>query len=263
MARGWRTRPIPHNDPALSHCYLVPRALQPKGLSPVLGIVYPETDMQDNDQTSDLDDFEEHKKSQVESYEWRDIDRSRGILTKDDRKYLLGEKDLEGQDEINKRYKIRQRVIQALIDIVVLYIHLDDGDRKQIANDDRVATALTRESAVGLAYDLLYYSDDLGDPVGAFEQMIAGTVAGRAEVTEPLEAFTKPPEEVTSEDILEVRTTADVDIEINHEEYNLIEFMKHQLSMGGKELPEDASPKTVQIKFHEYMEEILSDIDTL
>lgn len=227
-----------------------------------MAIVYPETDMEDNDQISNLDDFDEYKKSQVGSYEWKDIDRSRGILTKDDRKYLLGEKDLEGQDEINKRYKIRQRVIQALIDIVVLYIHLDDEDRKQIANDDRVATAITRESAVGLAYDLLYYSDDLGDPVGAFEQMIAGAVAGRAEVTEPLEALTKPREEVTSEDIVEVKTTADVDIEINHEEYNLIELMKHELSIAGKELPEDASPKTVREKYNEYAEETHSDADT-
>lgn len=57
------------------------------------------------------------------------VDRSRSILTPDDRKYLLGIKDIDGQQENDKRYRIRKRLVNGLIDLFILSENLETRDR--------------------------------------------------------------------------------------------------------------------------------------
>lgn len=59
-------------------------------------------------------------------------DRKRGILTKKDREYLLGEYQPEGQDERNTRYRIRQRLKEALADIELISWELSEQELKQV-----------------------------------------------------------------------------------------------------------------------------------
>lgn len=66
---------------------------------------------------------------------WTEADRDRGILTQHDREYLLESQELEGQDERNARYRIRQRVFQSLYDMALISEHLDDNDLAKIADD--------------------------------------------------------------------------------------------------------------------------------
>lgn len=62
-----------------------------------------------------------------------DDNRDRGILTKDDRKFLRGEKDFESEQSVrDTRYRIRKRVRNGLLDFSILLHHLDRNDREQI-----------------------------------------------------------------------------------------------------------------------------------
>jgi len=59
------------------------------------------------------------------------LERDRGVLTKSDREFLIGEKELEGQAERNARYRIRNRVEDALLDFFLLNA-ISEEDRKRI-----------------------------------------------------------------------------------------------------------------------------------
>jgi hypothetical protein len=65
-----------------------------------------------------------------------DDTRDRGILTKADRKYLRGERDLTKGSASNRRMKIRNRVMNALADFELLTHNLAPGDRKQLFEID-------------------------------------------------------------------------------------------------------------------------------
>lgn len=81
--------------------------------------------------------------------EWEVPDRGRGIFTKDDRKYLLGEKELSGQSERNIRYRIRERFINSLLDLRLAY-NLSKKDQKKIFSDERVLSEDIREASMGV-----------------------------------------------------------------------------------------------------------------
>jgi hypothetical protein len=61
-------------------------------------------------------------------FDW--IDRDRGILTKRDRKFLQGDldKELNDNQQYQKRYQIRQRVRNAMFDFQILYSALSRRD---------------------------------------------------------------------------------------------------------------------------------------
>jgi hypothetical protein len=50
----------------------------------------------------------------------RETDRKRGLLTRDDRKFLIGETDTTGQAKYNTKYRIKQRVKRGLRDIAFI-----------------------------------------------------------------------------------------------------------------------------------------------
>ena len=67
-----------------------------------------------------------------------DVDRPRGILSTEDRKFLLGETDYSTSASARRRrQKIRERVTHAMLDFQILE-HLEARDRDQIfAGEDR------------------------------------------------------------------------------------------------------------------------------
>lgn len=79
--------------------------------------------------------------------EWRVTDRERGIFTQNDRKYLLGQKDVDGQDERNTRYRIRQRAIQSLMDLALIG-GLSRRDADRVFSDDRLSDRMIRDGAM-------------------------------------------------------------------------------------------------------------------
>lgn len=59
--------------------------------------------------------------------------RSRGILSKTDREYLLGLKDYENeQSEANRRQDIRDRIKNSIKDFKIIWALLEENDRNQI-----------------------------------------------------------------------------------------------------------------------------------
>lgn len=63
------------------------------------------------------------------------IDRDRGILTQADRRYLLGETELDGDSARQARQRIRDRTKNAIIDFTALRFGLEEKDRTLIGND--------------------------------------------------------------------------------------------------------------------------------
>lgn len=62
--------------------------------------------------------------------------RSRGILSKADRKYLAGQKEYEHpQSESNRKQEIRERVINGFQDFSALVFSLSEEERNKIFND--------------------------------------------------------------------------------------------------------------------------------
>lgn len=71
-----------------------------------------------------------------------DISRPRGILTKTDREFLLGDGDLASkQATYNARSRIRERVLNGILDFSILFHHLDNRDLKQIFDPDEIKNA--------------------------------------------------------------------------------------------------------------------------
>jgi hypothetical protein len=77
-------------------------------------------------------------------------ERPRGILSPADRRFLRGEADLRSEQSVyDTRYRIRQRVRDALLDFPLLFAHLDDRDREQVFDgDERLADAVVDAVAV-------------------------------------------------------------------------------------------------------------------
>jgi hypothetical protein len=96
-----------------------------------------------------------------------DPDRDRGVLTPADRRYLLGEADIEPKSTIERqtRERIRNRLANSVLDLALLYAHLEDRDLRQVfaadleehdASDDpdadRVVEASTPSERVALRH---------------------------------------------------------------------------------------------------------------
>ena len=108
----------------------------------------------DDDTDTSLDDFDEW-----DGPPYRQLDRDRGFLTADDRRYLAGERELEGQHERNTRFRIRGRTKQALLDLGVLVDYLHAGDWAQIAADEDIDNRLVRSTALAALYHLYIHGD--------------------------------------------------------------------------------------------------------
>jgi hypothetical protein len=94
-----------------------------------------------------------------------EIERKRGIITPKDREFLLGESDIEpnSQSERNKRFRIRERMANALRDFQYLR-QLEQGDLNQIVSqfDEDELDELIEDIAWFVAYFDMYdrFRDD-------------------------------------------------------------------------------------------------------
>lgn len=136
---------------------------------------------------------------------WKEPYRDRGLLTETDRKYLLGRIELEGQDERNARYRIRQRVIHGIHDIRLLTYALSDNDLEQIVNNKLIEHHSSTDLML-FAYRMLELQRD--DPLDAFEGQIE-------------QALQKALKVKRSTDNVTISIDADVDISISEIEYDL------------------------------------------
>jgi len=69
-------------------------------------------------------------------------ERPRGILSPADRRFLRGDADLQSEQSVyDARYRIRQRVHNALLDFSLLFERLDDRDREQVFDGSEDLTA--------------------------------------------------------------------------------------------------------------------------
>ncbi|MFC6723445.1 hypothetical protein ACFQE1_03375 [Halobium palmae] len=83
-----------------------------------------------------------------------DVERKRGVLTKKDREYLLGNITYESQQERNRRQHIRRRVKNSIIDFSLLD-RLESRDRKQIIASLRNEAGKGDDQAEGESQQLL------------------------------------------------------------------------------------------------------------
>jgi hypothetical protein len=129
-----------------------------------------EDDNTDPDKT-DLDGFEEF-------VEYRNSDRKRGILTKNDRGYLLGELELSGQDERNTRYRIRQRLIQSFMDLRLISREYPEEELEKLMGHDHLSERDTALAMVDLASTMCHLSrfTATADEPLDFEQIIEQAV---------------------------------------------------------------------------------------
>jgi hypothetical protein len=86
-----------------------------------------------------------------------DPSRPRGILNARERRYLLGQAEIESQSQTERdiRATIRTRVRHALFDFTLLFAHMEDRDLAQVFDaraDDAAAVRTAIEDTLGFFY---------------------------------------------------------------------------------------------------------------
>lgn len=87
-----------------------------------------------------------------------DPDRPRGILTPDDRRFLLGEKEFKHQQsKTNARSRIRKRVQNGILDFGLIYYHLRDEDIWQVFEYENENQRLSLDHSIVELLSLVYF----------------------------------------------------------------------------------------------------------
>lgn len=105
---------------------------------------------------------------------YREPDRKRGIFTKKDRQYLLGELEIDGQDERNLRYRMRQRVLEAVHDLILLESEYPDEELKKVFENSVLGNIPPMAKITTLAYRIARFTYD--NPVLYFEAALRGAI---------------------------------------------------------------------------------------
>jgi hypothetical protein len=98
-------------------------------------------------------DETEQKTGEKESSKWRIIDRVRGVLTSDDRKFYFND-DGEAQSSRDTRYRIRKRVTSSLLDFPILSRYLGSDDKKKVLENIEGTATEVLISGFQLFYEL-------------------------------------------------------------------------------------------------------------
>lgn len=112
-----------------------------------------------------------------------DIDRKRGVLTRADRAYLLGETEMtHEQSKRNAEARIRRRITNALLDFDLLVHMLARKDRQQVferaATDDELldgVTAMLAFTYLGLKEQGIEFEEVLSPAVRSSEEAYAAS----------------------------------------------------------------------------------------
>lgn len=150
------------------------------------------------DDSDDLDDFADFEPEE----------RPRGILTKEDRRFLRGEKDVDEQTRRDTRYRIRERVKNSLADFSLLVDALSDEDRNTIFE------SLEDQGFPPVLNALVFFYSGLENVGENFEDVLATSIK-RAEMLD------------NPERMIDVS----VDIEVNEEEPD-VEVVIDRLTAG-------------------------------
>lgn len=90
--------------------------------------------------------------------DYNDPDRPRGILTPDDRRFLLGEKEFKHQQsKTNARSRIRKRVKNGILDFGLIYYHLRDEDIWQVFEYENENQRLSLDHSIVELLSLVYF----------------------------------------------------------------------------------------------------------
>ena len=166
---------------------------------------------------------------------WKNVNRDRGILTQEDRKYLLGKKEVSGQDERNTRYRIRQRFINSILDLG--FIHkLGEDDTYQIMSDERLLDGSVRLSSASLLALLARYEhpDDLNETESEIESVLQESLTVIPS-DERLKLLSGEPEQVRLTDVV-----GTVSIELKVAEPDIEKYVAEAYGYESREqLPSD------------------------
>jgi len=88
------------------------------------------------------------------------VDRKRGILSPTDRDYLCGLKDYShDQTELNRRQSIRERTVEGIRDFDLLWLLLDEPERKKVIESFEIEEIDTAFSSM-IAFMYLGFDQD-------------------------------------------------------------------------------------------------------
>lgn len=175
-------------------------------------------------------------------------DRKRAVLTERDRSLIFGALDLEGQQLRDAKYRIRQRIINGILDMALIGTLIEHEDMEIIVDklDDRENIVVSEEprhevdNAISWIFQLLFrmqlihsknkgtpYLDDLEENL----QAIFRTVYGPGELSVSYERF--EPDERKEELATKIVTgNADIDeynyFVLNHRPEILLDLMEEK-----------------------------------
>lgn len=98
---------------------------------------------------------------------WKNVNRDRGILTQEDRKYLLGKKEVSGQDERNTRYRIRQRIVNSILDMAFIFEEISIEDRERVFSDEKLSSERSEFYSLFVALSLIRYQNSNSDKMAS------------------------------------------------------------------------------------------------
>lgn len=99
---------------------------------------------------------------QLDQPPWLNHNRERSILTKSDREFLTGDKDISDQAARNTRYRIRERIYNGFLDIALLWSILPKKDLRQIFErlSNNGVLNVVSSNIVGFLYEGITYVSD-------------------------------------------------------------------------------------------------------
>ena len=110
----------------------------------------------------DFDDFES---------DWEKVDRKRGVLTKQDREYLLNKLELDGQRERDTKFRIRERIRNAVYDINILSDSYPSGEYEKVINSSAIYPGMVG-NMVEFGFKLLVAQVGITKAVNTFEALV-------------------------------------------------------------------------------------------
>lgn len=107
-----------------------------------------------------------------------DLDRSRGILSPTDRKFLAGKIEYaHQQSETDRRREIRHRIQDAILDFSLLAAHLEDKDFDRVFDVEESSSARRRSIGKGVTHALAFLYAGTRDSVPDFQRYLEDGVS--------------------------------------------------------------------------------------
>lgn len=104
------------------------------------------------------------------------INRPRGVITADDRKFLAGEKELGDQGSRDARYRIRKRIQDSILDLHFLFHELEERDYEHIFKEYPSDSIILRDSIGFFFKGLDTASDSPNDTAEVFEKLLEQSI---------------------------------------------------------------------------------------